>query len=65
MSQLSNLFKKVYEHEGSGKQYKKIDIFVDGNYVCSTTRSKTCKAAVSTFEKMFGKSEKKVTANFA
>jgi len=28
---------------------KKIDIFVDGQYKCTTTRSKTCKEAVQNF----------------
>jgi len=28
---------------------KKIDIFVDGKYTCTTTRSKTCKEAIEKF----------------
>ncbi len=63
MSELSNLFKKVYAFENSKKQ-KKIDIFVDGNYVCSTTRSKTCKVAVAKFIDLFGQPDGKVTARF-
>lgn len=30
--------------------YKKIDIYIDGSYVCSTFDSKTCKEAVRKFK---------------
>ena len=34
------------------KQYPKIDIFVGGKYVCSTTWSKTVRAAIARFKEM-------------
>ena len=32
---------------GIMKQYQKIDVYFNGDYVCSTTQSKTCKAAIA------------------
>jgi hypothetical protein len=31
------------------KTYKKIDIFYQGDYVCSTNKSRTCKEAVTRY----------------
>ena len=31
------------------KLYKKIDLFFNGDYVCSTNQSKTCKQAVNSY----------------
>ncbi len=47
------------------KTYKKIDLFVDGEYVCSTIRSKTCKAAIAAFIALVDRTDGKVTARFA
>lgn len=47
---------------GDKRDYKKIDIFVDGKYVCTTTWSKTCKDAVKHYHKDF--TGDKVTAHF-
>lgn len=35
---------------GDKKDYPKIDIYVGGHYLCSTTLSKTCKEAVEQFK---------------
>lgn len=34
---------------GEKRDYKKIDIFVDGDYVCSTTWAKYCKEAIERY----------------
>jgi hypothetical protein len=44
--------------------YKKIDIFVDGKYTCTTTWHKTCKEAVMAY-KIKHRTTGKVVANFA
>jgi hypothetical protein len=31
------------------KQYRKIDIYNDGKYICTTTQSKTCREAIERF----------------
>lgn len=38
--------KKIWNNQ---KKCYKIDIFVDGNYACSTNQSKTCKQAKERF----------------
>jgi len=35
---------------GDKRDFPKIDIYVDGNYVCSTTWSRTCKEAVANYK---------------
>lgn len=35
---------------GDNRSYPKVDIYVGGQYVCSTTWSKTCKEAVEQFK---------------
>lgn len=46
------------------KQYKKIEIFVDNVYICTTTRSKTCKEAKARYCEKYGVDPKRVKANF-
>lgn len=37
---------------GDKRDYPKIDIYVDGNYRCSTTWSRTCREAVENFKQI-------------
>ena len=46
--------------------YKKIDLYVDGVYRCSTNQSKTCKAAIVRLKQLYAIYEdSKVTARYA
>jgi len=42
----------------------KIDIFLDGCYICSTEQSKTCKAAKERFKEVNVPTTMKLTAHF-
>ena len=42
----------------------KIDLFIDGAYVCSTDQSKTCKEAREKYLKRYPNTQGKLTANF-
>lgn len=44
---------------------KKIDIFVNGHYFCSTKWSKTCKEAIVSIKKKRFAISGKITAHFA
>ena len=46
------------------KQYKKIDIYLNGKYKCSTTWSKTCREAIRGYIEKHNP-QGKVTAFFA
>lgn len=50
------------------KQYPKIDIFINGRYECSTTRSKTCKEALASYKERYETDvfmpDCKITASF-
>lgn len=51
---------------GDKRNYRKIDIYVDGIYQCSTTWSKTCRDAKKRFiDNNVIESNKKITAYFA
>lgn len=50
---------------GDKRDYRKIDIFVDGKYVASTTWAKNCKEAKAQYVKTTGKNPKSVKARFA
>ncbi len=51
------------------KQYRKIDIFINGKYECSTTWSKTCKEAIQGYKAKYKTDiftpKAKIQANFA
>jgi hypothetical protein len=49
------------------KQYKKIDLYENGKYICSTTQHKTCKSALESMHKADHKytGKNKLTAHFA
>lgn len=50
---------------GDKRDYKKIDIFVDNEYVCSTTWCETCKDAIKHYkENPYNKKQGVVTACF-
>jgi len=47
------------------RDYKKIDIFINGVYFCSTTWSATCKQAIESIKNKYPEHAKsKITANF-
>lgn len=52
---------------GDKRNYRKIDIFVNGKYECSTTWSRTCKEAVEKYLEggIYYKYADKVRAYFA
>ena len=58
--------KKKYEY-GDKRNYKKINIYVDGKYVCSTTWPRTCFEAKKHFSRAYAHMgiRGKVTANYA
>lgn len=49
---------------GDKRDYPKIDVYVDGNYVWSTTWCKTCKEAIERAKVQVDRPEAKVTARF-
>jgi len=53
--------KKIWNNQ---TECYKIDLFVDGEYVCSTNWSKTCKGAIATYKTRNPSVIGKVTANF-
>lgn len=53
---------------GDKRDYRKIDIFINGRYEASTTWARTCKEAVEMFRKSHGNylnSIDKLTAKFS